>query len=476
MPTALSRRSFLARSGLSGAALALGGAWSTKASAGAATAGEGPYGPLTREPDANGLLLPTGFSSRLIGTSNAPVAETGYAWHLLPDGGACFADEGGGWIYVSNSEALNNSGGVSAVRFAPDGSIVEAYRILEGTNVNCAGGPTPWGTWLSCEEFDLHGADPALAEAAGSIAGRVWECDPTQAGQGEARPALGLFQHEAVAVDPTGERLYLTEDRPDGLLYRFTPEAYPDVGSGTLEAALIEGDTVQWIEVPDPTGADQRLAEQLGDQVTHLSGGEGIWFHEGVVYFTNKGDNRVHAVDAATDRYELLYDAAAMGADAPLTGVDNVTVELGSGDLYVAEDGGNMELVLLTPELEVAPFLRVSGHDTSEITGPAFSPDGTRLYFSSQRGVDGEGLGMTFEVTGPFRGAELREAPGSTTVPPSAPTTLRAAGNGEAAAPATAGDEDGPPVALLVGGGAVVVGAAVAGAVALRRRGEGPAT
>jgi hypothetical protein len=211
----------------------------------------------------------------------------------------------------------------------------------------------------------------------------------------------------------------------------------------------------------------------VGSEATHFDGGEGIWFFEGAIYFTTKGDDRVHRIDTATDRHEVLYDPAALGDDAPLTGVDNITAEVGSGDLFVAEDGGKMELVLLSAEGEVAPFLRVVGHESSEITGPGFSPDGARLYFSSQRGRDGEGLGMTFEVTGPFRGVELRDATSSTTNP-SVATTLAGADQRAAAPPPE--DDDDPPVGLLVGGGAVVVGAAVAGVVAVRRRGERPSS
>ena len=91
----------------------------------------------------------------------------------------------------------------------------------------------------------------------------------------------------------------------------------------------------------------------------------------------------------------MLYDESTSPTPV-LNGVDNVTVAR-SGDVFVAEDGGNMELVLLSAEGDVAPFLRVSVTG-SELTGPAFSPDGRRLYFSSQRNP-----GRTYEVSGPFR-------------------------------------------------------------------------
>jgi secreted PhoX family phosphatase len=91
-----------------------------------------------------------------------------------------------------------------------------------------------------------------------------------------------------------------------------------------------------------------------------------------------------------------------VAAGHPPTGVDNI-VGSRSGDLFVAEDGGNMEINIITPDV-VAPFLRITGQSSSEITGPAFSPDGSRLYFSSQSGTSGASSGgVTYEVRGPFR-------------------------------------------------------------------------
>jgi secreted PhoX family phosphatase len=97
----------------------------------------------------------------------------------------------------------------------------------------------------------------------------------------------------------------------------------------------------------------------------------------------------------------VVYDDNVSGA--PLTGVDNITAAT-VGDLYVAEDGANMEGCIITPDDIVAPFLRVTGQSSFEICGPAFNPAGNRLYFSSQRGTSGSSTGgITYEITGPFR-------------------------------------------------------------------------
>ncbi|ADD45432.1 alkaline phosphatase PhoX [Stackebrandtia nassauensis] len=366
-----------------GGATGLAGSLWHQAFADPAQPGPSPYGDLL-EADANGIRLPEGFTSRAIGESSKDVA--GYTWHDAPDGGACFETEDG-WIYVSNSEIENNEGGASAVRFTADGEIHSAYRILGGTERNCAGGATPWGTWLSCEETER---------------GEVYETDPTGEKEAVVHPAMGRFQHEAAACDPDRKVVYLTEDESDGCFYRFTPDNWEDLSAGRLDVLTESDGTLAWEEVPDPLAEDEETRFQVSS-AKKFDGGEGCWYTNGICYFTTKGSNTVWAFNAADDTIAVAYDDDEVDGDAPLHGVDNITGAR-SGDLFVAEDGGDMEINIITPDEVVAPFLRIEGHDESEICGPAFSPDGKRFYFSSQRGSGGsDSDGITYEVTGPFR-------------------------------------------------------------------------
>jgi secreted PhoX family phosphatase len=363
--------------------------------------------------DANGLMLPPGFSSRIVATSGKTVGATKYLWHANPDGGAIFATPDSGWIYVSNKESAFGWGGASAIRFRADGSIVDAYSILRKTSRNCAGGSTPWNTWLSCEETE---------------AGQVYECDPFKPGsQGRVIAGLGTFRHEAAAVDLIHKTVYLTEDQPNGLLYRFTPNRYPDLQTGILEAAeILDKDNLgpiapgqkralAWHRIANPNpakGGGHDLSKLSVDQLatrfqapgaTVFNGGEGCWIRGSQVYFATKGDNRVWVLDSDRDRIEIVYDLATHDhpeqSEPTLSNVDNVFASK-TGDVYVAEDPGRLQIVALTAAGNVRPVLRLTGRFFTELTGPAISPDGSRLYFSSQRNP-----GTTYEVQGPFSGA-----------------------------------------------------------------------
>ncbi len=340
---------------------------------------------------AGAVLLPPGFTVRLIARAGVPLAAGGYKMPAFPDGAATFADPAtpGGWYLTVNHE-VPAGGGVSSFRFAPDGTLLGAQQILAGTSLNCAGGPTPWGTWLSCEEFDW---------------GRVWECDPSGGTPAVVRPGLGSFAHEAAAV-ADDHRVYMTEDRPKGGFYRFTPSVAGDLSVGLLEIATGSAPgPVTWEQVPNPGGVPVLTRDQVSDTMT-FNGGEGIDTLGERVWFTTKGDNRVWEYSTSSEEVQLRFQG---GGSTALSGVDNLWVDEPSGALLIAEDGGDMQVLAVMPDDTLIELVKIVGHDGSEMTGPCFSPDGQRFYFNSQRapvGADGAlfdlPLGATYEVSGPF--------------------------------------------------------------------------
>ena len=475
----------------------------------------GPYGSLEgRRPDGNGLVLPEGFSSRIVAVGGTGVGATDYTWPLFPDGKGTVATPDGGWILACNHEVFDfqtigeSAGGASAVRFDSGGSILDAYPILEGSHSNSRGATTPWGTWLSCQE--AHQGD-----------GRIWECDPTGDSPAVPRNALGVRTHGSVAVDPLGGHCYMTEAHRDGRLYRFRmldeSASGAALADGLLEAMVVDPDGgVSWIPVPDPSGTVAPTRVQAADGFVTPVGG-GVWVHDGSLLFTTALDDRVHAVDLANQRHSVVWDGS--GHRQPLVGIGDLTVAPASGDLFVAEDRGDMELVLIGTEGLVAPFCRMVGddHRLSAITGPCFDPSGTRLYVSSLRGrgealvrdvveaidwgdgVEGRHVGVTYEVSGPFRPRPVVDlSTGSTTTgPPPTTTTVSPAGTVTTAVPASEPKVTSPPTTVSPsdtlkqvaampvdradrGIGVATLGLAAvlalgAGVVALRRRGsDGP--
>jgi secreted PhoX family phosphatase len=374
------------------AAIGLGGAfWRELLGSAPSPARRSLYG-ARQARDEFGLRLPPGFKGRLLARGEEPVEGTNYTWHEASDGSATFPAAGGGWILVSNSETLE--GGASAIRFGAEGQVEDAYRVLSGTSQNCSGGSTPWGSWLSCEEVED---------------GLVWECDPAGRPPAVAHRAMGVFKHEAAAVDPAGRSVYLTEDLIDGGFYRFTPRRWPDLSEGLLEIAIVARDgQTRWAAVPDP-GARRLPTRRQVPGSAIFKRGEGLWRDGGTVYVATTADHRVHAYDIRAERFEVIYDGLA-SRSAPLLRMDQLTASP-AGEVFVCEDiaTDEIDIGVIDRRGRISRFLSATGaqHQGSELTGVAFDPSGSRMYFASQRAFGSDeapGPGAVYEVTGPFHG------------------------------------------------------------------------
>ena len=398
------------------------------------------YGKLV--PDPKGLVdLPRGFRYTVFSRAGVDTLTGGGAVPGLHDGMFAFPHGRGRSALVRNHElevgdpepAVPSRPGIVYDPGAPGGTttlVVDGDRLLShvpslaGTVNNCAGGNTPWGTWLSCEETEDTPDDvPELTKRHGY----VFEVDPFgRLRDPEPVPltALGRFAHEAVAVNPKTGVCYLTEDadEPYGLIYQFLPRR-PLGGPGSLRAggklqamrvpdvpdlsAVSELRTtlpVTWVDVPDPDAAGTSVRAQFEDgAVTRVPKAEGTFWSGGSCYFVSsyaekaEGAAADHAgqvwrLDPKKSTIELVVRIEPGGRfDSP----DNITVSP-TGRLIMCEDGdGEQYLVVAAEDGTPYPLARNAGSD-SEWAGATFSADGRWLYANIQKD------GLTVAITGPW--------------------------------------------------------------------------
>ena len=445
------RRSFLARSALATGAVGLGGMFSALVARGPQhpRSGRGPspdYGPLEPAIDETTglplLLLPNAFRYLSFGWTGDPISG-GLLTPAAHDGMAAFPAGHGRVLLVRNHEigegpdafapalAYDPEAGGGTVTLEFDtlrGRVVDAWASISGTVRNCAGGATPWGSWLTCEETTIGVGTADLTQPHGYIL----EVPATGTGNPIPYKEMGRFSHEAIAVDPLTGYIYETEDAGGNSgFYRFRPNR-PGVLSegGVLEMLAISGaaqhDTrtnqdgewrdVEWhvIDVPDPavpSGTTSVFSQGFAQGSARFGRLEGAWYGNSRIYFvsTNGGDagqGQVWEFDPLNQRLRLLFESPS--ADV-LNAPDNLCVSP-RGGLVLCEDGDGTEYVHgLTTDGVIFRFAQnnadlrttpVNGFSSdyrgSEFAGACYSPDGKWLFVNLQT------PGITFAITGPW--------------------------------------------------------------------------
>ena len=314
------------------------------------------------------------------------------------------------------------SGGTSIMQVGPNRKLRQAWVSSSGTVRNCAGGVTPWDTWITVEE--------TLSTVGGLAHGWAFEIDPYAALDGgtprQVRlDKLGRFYKEAATIDPATGAVYQTEDLSSGLFYRFQPApgtmpwgfgAYADA-EGRLEAlhlpglpnanAAQQGDVFNpvWVEVPDPDGLPlptllQTYVDDAGSvvQPTRFYRGEGSWWSdvEDALYFDCTGGGssghfgQIWRYEPRSNELTLVFESHD---PAILDMPDNLLV-LPWGDVLLCEDGGGENwLRILTMDGDIIDFARTT---VSEFAGATWSSSPDTLYVNLQ------GPSITLAIWGPW--------------------------------------------------------------------------
>jgi secreted PhoX family phosphatase len=457
----MERRDFLRRSALAaGGFLApsltglLSCATSTSLNTGplpAARPGQGGYGALLPSRELDGIIsIPRGFRATLLSTAGEEMVS-GFVPNAF-DGMAAFAAGRDRARLVRNHEVRDSAavsrpfgdrpyddagpGGTTTVevRVRPDGeaSIIRQFASLTGTCVNCAGGPTPWNSWISCEET-VEGT----ATGRGRNHGYAFEVAAESNGPVTPVPlrAMGRFEHEAVAVDPATGWLYLTEDRTPAGFYRFTPAVAGQLAEGgTLEAlAIVDADgydsrvnqspltprRVRWVTIDNPDSDEPVLPsgyvynQGLAKGAAQFARLEGCWYGDNSIYFNattggNAGAGQVWQYHLRRNELQLVFESPSPEV---LSSPDNICVSP-RGGIVICEDGIRTNFVRgLTREGLVFDLVR-NNLNRSEWAGACFSPQGRTLFVNLQGETSpqenpGSDKGMTFAIWGPWESGAL---------------------------------------------------------------------
>jgi secreted PhoX family phosphatase len=338
-------------------------------------------------------------------------------------------------VYDYGNGSSPGTGGTTTIHYDPSTrERLSIHLSLGGTEINCAGGPMPWGSWLSCEETFR---DPGSSFERGRIVqrekrhGYIFEVPAHGDGLAEPVPLteMGRFEHEAAAANPASGVIYLTEDRHRSLLYRFIPNK-PGVlrEGGRLQALAITGkpgfDTrnwdspmlnpgmwldTEWVDLENPDGHDNDLrlrGREIGAAI--FARGEGICYADGDLVFTCTigGPARLGQVfayrpspaeatpgEAATPGKLSLV--AESSADSLLRNGDNLTLSPW-GDLLVCEDtSSHCGLIGIRPDGQQYAVAN-NVYTRAELAGVCFSPDGKVMLLNIQQ------RGLMLAITGPW--------------------------------------------------------------------------
>lgn len=410
-----------------------------RAEAGQSVQGNG-FGALV--PDPKGIIdLPAGFQYRILSKLGDRMSD-GNPVPSLHDGMATFPGPNGTTILIRNHEVypgLPSSyrpveapahlkydtlcpGGTTTVIVSPERTLVKDFVSLAGTYRNCAGGTTPWGSWISCEENTATPISPGQNGPVNKPHGYNFEIPITATGPVQPIPlkAMGRFQHEAIAVDPKTNLIYQTEDRSDGLFYRFIPKQIGNLqAGGELQALKIKGRPraetsynfpqqqlveVEWVTIPDPDPiVDSVRYQGLELGAAEFSRGEGICYSQGEFFFTatSGGDKALGQIwryrpGATADQggsLELFVESPGRNVlDYP----DNL-IMAPFGDLMVCEDGTDdiNRIMGITPQGQIYPFAK-NVLNSQEFAGVCFSPDQQTMFVNIFH------PGMTLAIWGPW--------------------------------------------------------------------------